>query len=55
MILVFYAPCTVNKANPKDKPNKVIPKQLIAVVTISGLAYGKIFKRIDIELKKLIF
>ena len=55
MIINFYSPWTLNKANPRDKPNSVIQKQLIAVVTISGLAYGKIFKRIDIKLKELIF
>ncbi len=31
-----------NKANPNERPNKVIEKQTTAVVTISGLAYGKI-------------
>ena len=55
MIIIFYSPWTFNNTNPKDKPNKVIQKQLSAVVTISGLAYGKIFKRIDIKLKELIF
>ena len=37
-----YSPCTFNKTNPKERPNKVIEKQIAAVVTISGLAYGKI-------------
>ena len=37
-----YSPCTFNKANPKERPNKVIEKQITAVLTISGLAYGKI-------------
>jgi hypothetical protein len=35
------APCTFNKANPKERPNKVIEKQIAAELTISGLAYGK--------------
>ena len=39
---MFYSPCTFNNANPKDSPNKVIEKQINAVLTISGLAYGKI-------------
>ena len=38
---MFYSPCTFNKANPKERPNKVIEKQIAAEVTISGLAYGK--------------
>jgi hypothetical protein len=32
------SPCTFNKANPKERPNKVIEKQIAAAVTISGLA-----------------
>ena len=32
-----------NKANPKERPNKVIKKQTTAALTISGLAYGNIF------------
>ena len=38
----YYSPCTFNNANPNERPNRVIEKQIIAVVTISGLAYGKI-------------
>ena len=37
-----YSPCTFNRANPNERPNKVIKKQITAVLTISGLAYGKI-------------
>ena len=36
----FYSPCTFNKPNPKPRPNKVIKKQIIDVLTISALAYG---------------
>ena len=39
----FYSPWTFNKANPKERPNKVIKKQTTAALTISGLAYGNIF------------
>jgi len=39
---VLYSPCTFNKANPRESPNKVIEKQIAAVLTISGLAYGNI-------------
>jgi|GWRWMinimDraft_5_1066013.scaffolds.fasta_scaffold08894_3 hypothetical protein len=39
----FYSPWTFNRANPKERPNKVIKKQTTAAVTISGLAYGNIF------------
>jgi len=42
VLVSFYSPWTFNKANPKERPNKVIEKQITAVVTISGLAYGKI-------------
>jgi hypothetical protein len=37
-----YSPCTFNKANPNERPNKVIEKHTTAAVTISGLAYGNI-------------
>jgi hypothetical protein len=37
-----YSPCTFNKANPSERPNKVIEKHTTAVVIISGLAYGNI-------------
>jgi hypothetical protein len=38
----IYSPCTFNKANPNERPNKVIKKHIAAMLTISGLAYGKI-------------
>jgi len=41
--MIFYSPCTFSKANPNERPNKVIEKQTAAAVTISGLAYGNIF------------
>jgi len=47
---VLYSPCTFNKANPKESPNKVIEKQITAVLTISGLAYGKICRINSIRL-----
>ena len=40
----IYSPCTFNKANPNERPNNVIEKITTAGVTISGLAYGKIFR-----------
>jgi len=39
----LYSPWTFNNANPNERPNKVIKKQVIAALTISGLAYGNIF------------
>ena len=39
---MLYSPCTFSKANPRESPNRVIEKQILAVLTISGLAYGKI-------------
>lgn len=39
---MLYSPCTFNKANPKESPNKVMKIQIAAVLTISGLAYGNI-------------
>ena len=39
---MFYSPCTFNKANPNESPNKVIRKHITDVLTISGLAYGNI-------------
>jgi len=39
----FYSPWTFSKANPNERPNKVMKKQTTAAVTISGLAYGNIF------------
>ena len=47
---MLYSPCTFNKANPKESPNKVIEKQMTAVLTISGLAYGKICRINSIRL-----
>ena len=38
----FYSPWTFNRANPKERPNKVIKKHTAAAVIISGLAYGNI-------------
>lgn len=38
----FYSPCTFNKANPNERPNKVMQKHTTAAVRISGLAYGNI-------------
>ena len=38
----FYSPWTFNKANPKERPNKVIKKHTTADVTISWFAYGNI-------------
>ena len=40
--MVFYSPWTFNKANPKERPNKVIKKHTVAAVTISAFAYGNI-------------
>jgi hypothetical protein len=40
--MIFYSPCTFNKANPNERPNKVIKKHTAAGVIISGLAYGNI-------------
>lgn len=40
---IFYSPCIFNKANPNERPNKVIKKQTTAALTISGLAKGNIF------------
>jgi hypothetical protein len=40
--MIFYSPCTFNKANPNERPNKVIEKHTTAGVMISGFAYGNI-------------
>jgi len=37
-----YSPWTFIKAKPRESPNKVIPKQTVAAVTISWFAYGNI-------------
>ena len=38
----FYSPWTLSRANPSERPNRVIKKIIIAGLTISGLAYGNI-------------
>jgi len=40
--MILYSPCTFNKANPNERPNKVIEKHTTAGVIISELAYGNI-------------
>lgn len=39
---MFYSPWTFSKANPSERPNKVIEKHIAAAVTISEFAYGNI-------------
>jgi len=38
----YYSPCTFSNANPSDNPNIVIKIHVIAAVTISAFANGKI-------------
>ena len=38
----YYSLRPFSKANPRESPNKVIPKQTVAAVTISWFAYGNI-------------
>ena len=40
--MISYSPWTFNKANPNERPNKVIKKHTAAAVTISEFAYGNI-------------
>ena len=40
--LCNYSPCTFNNANPSESPNKVIKIHVIAAVTSSAFAKGKI-------------
>lgn len=50
---IIYSPWTTfNNANPNERPNKVIKKQVTAAVTISGLAKGKILRKNAIIFKK---
>ena len=40
--MIYYSPCTFNKANPRERPNKVIKKHITAGTRISEFAYGNI-------------
>ena len=52
LLNVCYSPWTFNKANPNERPNNVIKKQVTAAVTISEFAYGKILRINAIIFKK---
>jgi len=53
LIRIYYSPCTTfNRANPNERPNKVMKKQVTAAVTISGLANGKMLRTKAIIFKK---
>ena len=50
-----YSPWTFNNANPNERPSNVMKKHTTDVVTISALAYGKIFKTSSIMSKSIKF
>ena len=55
LLKFFYSPCIFSNANPNERPNNVIKKDVVAALIISALANGKIFEINSIFFKSFKF